>query len=74
MRYSSGLLPLVGSLASLLEAKPLSQPSLTFASLGQISSESAHNVAVEYFGDVDGELALTYGSCVDALISGREIW
>jgi hypothetical protein len=69
MRHFLSLLPFAGSLASLSEAKPLSQPSVTFASLGQVSPESAHNIVVEYSGDVDGELALTYGSCVDALVS-----
>lgn len=69
MRYFPSLLPVLGGLASLSEAKPLSQPSLTFAPLGQVSPDSAHNIVIEYSGDVNGELALTYGSCVDAFIS-----
>jgi len=63
MRYSQSLLPFVGSLASLASAKPLSQPSLSFKPLPPVSPDSAHNIHVEYYGDVNGELKITHGSC-----------
>lgn len=73
MRSSLGLLPLFGGLASLSEAKPLNQPSVTFVSPSQASPSSAQNVVVEYSGDVDGELTITYGSCdSDAVISAAK--
>lgn len=75
MRSYLGLLPFVGSLASLSEAQPLSSPSVTFAPLGPVGPETAHNIVVEYAGDVDGELTITYGSCAadnEVLVSGAE--
>jgi hypothetical protein len=63
MRSLVNFLPLLGSLGSLSDAKPLQQPFVTFASPSQLSPGSAHNIVVEYFGDVDGELAITYGAC-----------
>lgn len=69
MRSLLGLLPLVGSLGSLSEATPFSQPTVTFLSTGHLSPESVHNVHVEYSGDVDGELTITYGSCGHVSIS-----
>lgn len=69
MRSVLGLLPLVGSLGSFSEAKPFSQTSVTFVSPGHLSPESIHNFHIEYSGDVDGELTITYGSCGDVAIS-----
>ncbi|KAH7305223.1 hypothetical protein B0I35DRAFT_333155, partial [Stachybotrys elegans] len=54
---------LAGSLAALSEATPLSAPSVAFVSPSQVGPESAQNIVVEYDGDVDGKLTLTYGSC-----------
>lgn len=56
-------LSLLASLASLSEAKPLNQPSVTFASPSKISPGSAQNIIIEYYGDVDGELTITYDTC-----------
>lgn len=69
MRSFLGLLPLIGSLASLSEANPFSQLSVTFVSPRHLSPESVHNVHVEYSGHVDGELIITYGSCGDVVVS-----
>lgn len=69
MRSFLSLVPFVGSLVLLSDATPFSQPSVTFAPLGNVGPESAQNLVVEYSGDVDGELTITYGSCADALIS-----
>lgn len=63
------LLPLLASLASLTESKPLSQPSVIFAPLLEIRPESAQNIVVDYFGDVDGELTITYAACDKAAAS-----
>lgn len=63
------LLPLVASLASLSESKPLSQPSVLFAPLQGITPSSAQNIVVDYVGDVDGELTITYAACDDAAAS-----
>lgn len=69
MRSMLGLAPLLGSLST-TGASPLSSPSLTFVSPSQFSPGSAQNVVVEYSGNVDGELTITYGSCDDeALIA-----
>ena len=57
------LLPLVATLSSLSESKPLSQPLINFAALKEISPGSVHNIAIDYFGNVDGELTITYASC-----------
>jgi hypothetical protein len=69
MRSLLTLLPLVGSLGSLSEAKPLSEPTVTFVSPGHLSPESIHNIHVKYSGDVDGELTITYGSCSHVSVS-----
>lgn len=68
MWSSLSLLPLLGSLGSFSEAKPVYQPSVTFLSPSQISLGSAQNVVVEFSGDVNGELTITYGSCDGAAI------
>ncbi|KAH8654394.1 hypothetical protein BGZ61DRAFT_500553 [Ilyonectria robusta] len=56
------------SFSSFSEAKPVYQPSVTFLSPSQISLGSAQNVVVEFLGDVNGELTITYGSCDGAAI------
>jgi hypothetical protein len=54
------------SLASLLaEAVPLNSPAVKFISPSKVSPGSAQNVVVEYGGDVDGHLTLSYGACGD---------
>jgi hypothetical protein len=58
-----GLLSLLGSLGSFSEAKALDRPLVTFVSSTQVSPGSAQNINVEYVGDVDGHLTITYGSC-----------
>lgn len=63
MRYFVNLLPLVASLVSVSEGKPLYQPSVSFISPSQLSPRSAQNIIIEYAGDVDGELTITYDSC-----------
>ncbi|OAG15148.1 hypothetical protein CC77DRAFT_482512 [Alternaria alternata] len=57
------LLPLLASIASLSESKPLSHPSVTFAPLTGATPGSAQNIVVDYAGDVDGELTITYAAC-----------
>jgi hypothetical protein len=69
MRSFVSLLPLAGSLALFSEAKPVAKPLVTFTSPGTVSPEAVHNIHVEYAGEVDGELTITYGSCDDALVS-----
>ncbi|KAJ4269838.1 hypothetical protein NW762_001507 [Fusarium torreyae] len=63
MRAPACLLPLAGTLASLVEAVPASPPSVTFVSPSSLGPGSAQNIVIEYSGDVDGQLTLTYGSC-----------
>jgi len=63
------LLPLLASIASLSESKPLSQPSVVFAPLKSTTPGSAQNIVVDYYGDVDGELTITYATCDDAAAS-----
>ncbi|KAI6762444.1 hypothetical protein HG530_008424 [Fusarium avenaceum] len=63
MRVSTSSLFLVGSLASVIDAAPLDPPSVKFVSPSKLNPGSAQNVVVEYSGDVDGQLTLTYGSC-----------
>jgi hypothetical protein len=63
------LLPFLASLALLSESKPLSQPSVIFAPLQGTTPGSAQNIVVDYFGDVDGELTITYAACDDASAS-----
>ncbi|KAH6949151.1 hypothetical protein DER45DRAFT_600098 [Fusarium avenaceum] len=63
MRVSTSSLFLVGSLASVIDAAPLDPPSVKFVSPTKLNPGSAQNVVVEYSGDVDGQLTLTYGSC-----------
>jgi hypothetical protein len=58
-------LPLLASLILLSESKPL----VTFAPLRELSPRSAQNIIVEYLGNVDGELTITYGSCDHATAS-----
>ncbi|KAH8173710.1 flavin containing amine oxidoreductase domain-containing protein [Sarocladium implicatum] len=53
------LLPLVGSAL----ANPLAKRAVNFLSPGEVSPDAAHNIVIEYLGDVDGELTITYGSC-----------
>jgi hypothetical protein len=65
----SRLLPLLAGLASLSESKPLSQPSVTFAPLQGTTPGSAQNIVVDYYGDVDGELTITYAGCDGATAS-----
>lgn len=69
MRSSLGFLPLLASLSSLSESKPLIHPSVVFASFQNLSPGSAQNINVDYFGDVDGEFTITYGSCDHAAAS-----
>ena len=69
-------LPFLGSLYSFSEATPLYQPSVTFAPLSRFSPGTAHNIVVQYSGDVDGEVTITYGSCgadVNILSVGHRI-
>ncbi|CAG9979836.1 unnamed protein product [Clonostachys byssicola] len=68
MRYLLSAVSLVAGTVLLSEAKA-TKPSVTFISPVEISSRSAHNVIVEYGGDVDGELTITYGSCDNVAIS-----
>lgn len=68
MRSSIHLIPLLGGLRSLAEAKPLDQPSVTFLSPSEVSPGSAHNVVIEYGGSADGELTITYDSCDGAAV------
>lgn len=68
MWSSLGLLPLLASLNSLSEAKPLQQQLVTFASLSQLTPGTAQNIVVEYSGEVNGELTIMYGSCDGASI------
>jgi hypothetical protein len=68
MRYLLSVVSLVAGTILLTEAKA-SKPSVTFISPVEISSKSAHNVIVEYSGDVDGELTITYGSCDNVAVS-----
>ncbi|KAI4641437.1 uncharacterized protein J4E78_010409 [Alternaria triticimaculans] len=63
------LLPLLASIASLSESKPLGQPSVVFAPLKSTTPGSAQNIVVDYYGDVDGELTITYATCDDAAAS-----
>jgi hypothetical protein len=63
MRVSTSSLFLVSSLASIIDAAPLDPPSVKFLSPSKLDPGSAQNVVVEYSGDVDGQLTLTYGSC-----------
>ncbi|KAF2014203.1 L-amino-acid oxidase [Aaosphaeria arxii CBS 175.79] len=63
MKSPGVALPLIATLALFAEAKPLHQPSITFNSFEELRPGSAQNIHVEYFGDVDGELTITYGSC-----------
>jgi hypothetical protein len=56
------LLPILPLLGSAL-ANPLAKRAVHFVSPGEVSPEAAHNIVVEYFGDVDGELTITYGPC-----------
>lgn len=63
------LLPFLASIASLSESKPLSQPSVVFAPLKSTAPGSAQNIGVDYYGDVDGELTITYAACDDAAAS-----
>lgn len=63
MRYTLELLPLLAGLTSLSEAKPLTQRSVVFHSIQTISPSSAQNIHVEYVGDIDGELTITYDVC-----------
>lgn len=65
MRSSAFLWPLASSLGSLAEAVPLNSPSVKFISPSKVSPGSAQNVVVEYTGDVDGQLTLSYGACGD---------
>ncbi|CVL06289.1 L-amino-acid oxidase [Fusarium mangiferae] len=65
MRSSAFLWPLASSLGSLAEAVPLNSPSVKFISPSKVSRGSAQNVVVEYSGDVDGHLTLSYGACGD---------
>ncbi|KAI1029319.1 hypothetical protein LB504_010701 [Fusarium proliferatum] len=65
MRSSAFLWPLASSLGSLAEAVPLNSPSVKFISPSKVSPGSAQNVVVEYSGDVDGHLTLSYGACGD---------
>ncbi|KAF5700850.1 amino-acid oxidase [Fusarium mundagurra] len=68
MRRSSFLWSLVSSLGSLgllSKAVPLNSPSVKFISPSKVSPGSAQNVVVEYTGDVDGHLTLSYGACSD---------
>ncbi|EXK85218.1 hypothetical protein FOQG_10869 [Fusarium oxysporum f. sp. raphani 54005] len=67
MRSSAVLWPLASSLGLLAEAVPLNSPSVKFISPSKVSPGSAQNVVVEYNGDVDGHLTLTYGACSDEL-------
>jgi hypothetical protein len=69
MPFLSILLPLLVSLASLSHSKPLNHPSVIFAPLREASPRSAQNIVVEHFGDVDGELTITYGSCNNSAAS-----
>jgi hypothetical protein len=64
MRSSAFLWSLASSVG-LLEAVPLNSPSITFISPSKVSPGSAQNVIVEYTGDVNGHLTLTYGACSD---------
>ncbi|KAK2604032.1 hypothetical protein N8I77_006992 [Diaporthe amygdali] len=59
---------MLGGLHSFSEAKPLYQPSVTFLSPLQINPGSAQNIVVEYDGVVNGELAITYEPCHDAVV------
>lgn len=68
MRSSLSLLPLVGALYSLTEAKPLDRPYVTFRSPSHIHAGSAHNIVIAYDANADGELTITYGSCDGAAI------
>jgi hypothetical protein len=63
------LLPLLASLALLSESKPLSQPSVVFTPLQETTPGSAQNIVVDYYGDVDGELTITYAACDDTSAS-----
>lgn len=63
------LLPLLASLASLSESKPRNQASVVFAPLQGTTPGSAQNIVVDYFGEVDGELTITYAACDDAAAS-----
>lgn len=63
MRFLT-LLPLVG----VASANPLAER-VNFLSPYEVSPEAAHNIIVEYVGDVDGELTITYGPCHGEAIS-----
>ncbi|KAF5538678.1 amino-acid oxidase [Fusarium mexicanum] len=57
-------------LGLLAEAVPLNSPSVKFISPSKVSPGSAQNVILEYSGDVDGHLTLSYGACgADATVS-----
>lgn len=56
-------------LSSLSESKPLHQPLVTFANVQNVSAGSAHNIVVDYAGEPNGEIAITYDSCDDPTIS-----
>lgn len=66
------LLPFLATLYSLSEAKPQHLPSVTFAPLSQLSPRSIQNIIVEYSGEVNGELTITYGSCDGASIISHQ--
>ncbi len=68
MPYFIKLLPLLASFAPLCEPKPVNDSSVIFAPLHGITAGSAQNIVVDYFGNVDGELTITYAAC-DAVAS-----
>ena len=73
MRRSSTLLPLLDSLCSFSDAKPLEQSSVSFHLTSAGQPGSAQNVVIEYGGHVDGELQLHMGQCdSEAVVSAAK--
>ncbi|KAH7145505.1 L-amino-acid oxidase [Dactylonectria estremocensis] len=57
------LLPALGLLSTGSCAYARSENAVSFLSPRKLEQGSPHNVLVEYFGSIDGELTVVYGSC-----------
>ncbi|CVK99133.1 L-amino-acid oxidase [Fusarium proliferatum] len=73
MRTSTVLWSLTSLHGLLAHAVPLNSPSVKFISPSKVSPGSAQNVVVEYSGDVDGHLTLSYGACGDETIVSETV-
>lgn len=57
------LLPALGLLSTGSCAYARSENAVSFLSPRKLEQGSPHNILVEYFGSIDGELTVVYGSC-----------